>query len=127
MVLANTATIACHGASIHRLKLQLLSPVDRVGVSTIFSSRERIQSSGGVEEIPLQPIRPTAGAVSSKVFAMKFRCVILLRVQYSSASSNFQCSSALKFNAVAEWWDEYIACVTVHQFIHTTRLTLTQV
>lgn len=26
---------------------------------------------------------------------------------------SFDCSSALKFNAVVEWWDEYIACVSL--------------
>ncbi|KAF9230363.1 SPX domain-containing protein [Melanogaster broomeanus] len=47
-----------------------------------------------VEEIPLQILRRSATALgdhrSLQVFSMKF-------------------SSALKFNAVADWWDEYIA------------------
>ncbi|KAG6331761.1 hypothetical protein ID866_7329, partial [Astraeus odoratus] len=32
--------------------------------------------------------------------------------------SNFYCSSALKFNAVAEWWDEYIAYDALKRYIY---------
>ena len=40
---------------------------------------------------------------------MKFRCVITTYLIDTYLTLQ---SSSLKFNAVSEWWDEYIKCVT---------------
>lgn len=52
------------------------------------------------EEIPLRPLAPsTLSGPSLQAFAMKF-------------------SSALKFNAVADWWEEYIAYDVLKRYIY---------
>ena len=42
---------------------------------------------------------------------MKFRYAYPLRLPYCTLVEMVVYSSSLKFNAVSEWWDEYIACV----------------
>lgn len=67
-----------------------------------------------VESIPLLPLSRQPARDQRLVpvkFIMKFRYARPFRPPYCTLAEMVLYSSSLKFNAVSEWWDEYIACV----------------
>ncbi|KIJ62970.1 hypothetical protein HYDPIDRAFT_182597 [Hydnomerulius pinastri MD-312] len=99
--LGYVALEAVQSTSRSSAQLSLTNWYNKLPVISSSSTRRKEPSLG--EEIPLRSLAPSASTsnynYSLQLFSMKF-------------------SSALKFNAVAEWWDEYIAYDVLKRHIY---------